>query len=77
MRLLPESGKLFFDPGHAFRRGIFPDDFVIVAEAAFCFVSRAEEACFTAVGQFDDAGFAVNEDAIFGDDPYFHPAAGQ
>ncbi len=38
IRFTPEGSELFFDPGYAFGRGTFPEDFIVLPEGALRFV---------------------------------------
>ncbi len=58
---VPEEIELLLDPGHAFWRLVFPQDFVVALPAAARFVHRADEAQPAAVGQRDHARLAMHE----------------
>ena len=73
----PQRRKLFFDPGHALGRVVFPQDLVVLGERAAGLVDRAQEAGLRAIGAFYHAGLAMHKNTVLRHHPNLDPATGE
>jgi hypothetical protein len=60
----PQGVELLLDPGHGFRRRVFPEQLVVQRPGRLGLVHAAQERRLGAVGQRDDPRFAMDEPEV-------------